>query len=236
MRVATRRLRSTLKTFKRSFPGADDVRVELKWLADLLGTVRDGQVQRGKLLAAVRDAGPDFAAAADRIAGHLDAQVERGGSELADALEGERYLALLDRIDRLADSPGRGESNPIRRARKSLTKADDLLDQALADEEDAELHEARKAYKRARYAVEVFAPAGGKPAKQLVSRLTDLQDVLGAHQDSVVARELLRELGPADFWFGVLYGRQEQVGRDTYAELPVVVEQSRKKKLRKWLG
>jgi len=98
------------------------------------------------------------------------------------------------------------------------------------------LHEARKAYKKARYAVEVFAPGAGKSGKALVNALTDLQDVLGAHQDSVVARELLLELGPDSFWFGVLWARQEQVGKQTYAELPVVVEASRKKKLRRWLG
>ena len=102
--------------------------------------------------------------------------------------------------------------------------------------EDHELHEARKAYKRARYAVEVFAPEAGRPAKDLVNALTELQDVLGAHQDSVVARELLLEIGPDSFWFGVLYARQEQVGRETYAQLPVVVETSRNKKLRKWMN
>jgi CHAD domain-containing protein/uncharacterized protein YjbK len=236
MRVATRRLRSSLKTFKRSFPGFEEVGDELKWLADLLGEVRDGQVQKGKLLAGVDDAGPEFAAAAARIRQHLDDQVDRGRAALAEALDSERYLALLDRVDRLSSLPGSGEPKPIQRAAKSLAKADGLLDQALADGEDHELHDARKAYKRARYAVEVFAPAAGKPGKQLVNVLTDLQDVLGAHQDSVVARELLRELGPDDFWFGVLWARQEQVGKDTYAELPVVVEASRKKKLRKWLG
>ena len=236
MRVATRRLRSTLKTFKRSFPGFEEVGPELKWLADLLGQVRDGQVQSGKLLAGVEQSGPEFAEVAARIRQHLDDQVEQGKAALADALESERYLALLDKIDRLASLPGNGEPDPLRRAHKSLRKADALLDQALADGEDAELHEARKAYKRARYAVEVFAPGAGSQGKQLVKALTDLQDVLGAHQDSVVARELLHELGPESFWFGVLWGRQEQVGKDTYAQLPVVVEASRKKKLRKWLG
>lgn len=236
MRVATRRLRSTLKTFKRSFPGAAEVGDELKWLADLLGEVRDGQVQKGKLLAEVEQAGPEFAEAARRIRAHLDDQVERGRAALADALESERYLTVLDRIDRLADTTDRGERDPIKRARRGVAKADGLLDTALNGGVDAELHEARKAYKRARYAVEVFAPAAGAPGKRLVKALTDLQDVLGAHQDSVVARELLRELGPDDFWFGVLWARQEQVGKDTYAQLPVVVEASRKKKLRKWLG
>ena len=79
-------------------------------------------------------------------------------------------------------------------------------------------------------------PTVGKPASRLVKALTGLQDVLGAHQDSVVAREVLHDLGSDSFHFGVLWARQEQVGRQTYAQLPVVVEASRKKKLRKWLG
>jgi CHAD domain-containing protein len=236
MRVATRRLRGALKTFKRSFPAAEEVAAELKWLADLLGTVRDGQVQEGKLLAEVEQAGPQFAEAAARIRTYLDGQVERGRRALAEALESERYLALLDRADGYAGLTGPGEDDLMGRARKSLRKADELLDTALAGGIDVELHEARKAYKRARYAVEVFAPSVGTDAKQLVKALTDLQDVLGAHQDSVVARELLHELGPDNFWFGVLWGRQEQVGKETYAQLPVVVEHSRKKKLRNWLG
>jgi CHAD domain-containing protein len=244
LRVATRRLRSTLKTFKRSFPtaravddpnGAVPLGDELKWLAALLGEVRDGQVLEHKLLSGVEEAGPDFAPVAEKIRTHLDEQVSRGRAALDEALDSERYLTLLDRVDALADDPDPVEDNPVKRARNSLRKADDLLDQALADGVDAELHEARKAYKQARYAVEVFEPAGGKPASRLIKALTELQDVLGAHQDSVVARELLHELGPDDFHFGVLYARQEQVARDTHAELPVAVERSRKQKVRSWL-
>jgi CHAD domain-containing protein len=231
LRVATRRLRSCLKTFKRTFGDADEVRDELKWLAGLLGEVRDGQVLSGKLLEGVEF--PDVAA---RVREHLGAQVERGQAALDEALESERYLALLDRIDRLVDGTPRVENDPLRRVRRDLEKADDLLDQALAAGKDHELHEARKAYKRARYAVEVFEPTAGRPAKQLVGALTDLQDVLGAHQDSVVARELLEQWGSDSFHFGILWARQEQVGRETYAQLPVVVETSRKRKLRKWLG
>ncbi|MGK5680954.1 CHAD domain-containing protein [Actinoplanes sp. URMC 104] len=235
MRVATRRLRSTLKTFKRTFAEASDLGGELKWLADLLGQVRDGQVQEGKLLSGLDEQSAEFGPVAARIREHLDRQVAEGRAALDEALEGERYLTLLDRIDQLA-AQQTVEPQPLRRALKSLQKADALLDEALFHGEDHELHEARKAYKRARYAVEVFAPAAGRPAKDLVDALTELQDVLGAHQDSVVARELLQELGQDSFWFGVLYARQEQVGRETYAQLPVVVETSRSRKLRKWMN
>jgi CHAD domain-containing protein len=240
MRVGTRRLRSTLKTFKRSFPEhAKQVRSELRWLAHQLGEVRDGQVLSEKLVGAVEGEGPQFADVAQRIRDHLDAKVTQGRKALAEDLNGDRYLALLDDIDDLVADPDTVEDDPLRRARKALRKADRLLDQALADGSDAELHEARKAYKQARYAVEVFEDSGGKPAKKLIKALTNLQDVLGAHQDSVVAREILNDLAesaPDSFPYGVLYAHQEEVGRDTFGDLPVVIEAAGKSKLRAWLA
>jgi CHAD domain-containing protein len=240
MRVATRRLRSTLKTFKRSFDGdlAPRIADDLKWLAQLLGEIRDGQVLAGKLLGPVEREGPEFAPVAERIQAHLAAKVEAGRQAVGTELDGERYLRLLDAVDVLVDT-ATPERKPVHRAAKALGQADGLLDQAMADGVDAELHEARKAYKRARYAVEVFADDAGRPGQQLVKRLTDLQDVLGAHQDSVVAREILRELaaGAEDgFPYGVLHARQEQVGVETLAELPKVTAAMRKQKLRSWLA
>lgn len=240
MRVATRRLRSTLKTFKRSFP-ADSVeflKPELKWLAGQLGEVRDGQVLETKLLGAVMQAGPDFAAVADRIREHLDAKIENGRRALDQDLDGERYLRLLDAVDELTDTSAFRATDEVKRATKALTHADRLLDEATLSGEDEPLHEARKAYKQARYAVEVFAPGGGKPAKELVKRLTDLQDVLGNHQDSTVAREILHELSrdvDDAFPYGILYARQEQIGRDTVGNLPGVIAASRGSRLRSWL-
>jgi CHAD domain-containing protein len=241
MRVATRRLRSTLKTFKRTLPAeyVESLKPELKWLAGQLGEVRDGQVLETKLLDAVEQEGPDFAAVAVRVREHLDAKIENGRAALEEDLNGERYLRLLDAIDELAATPPVRGPNPVKRTAKVLAKADALLDAATAGGEDEPLHEARKAYKQARYAVETVAPAGGKPAKTLIKKLTELQDVLGAHQDSVVAREILHELSrEADdgFPYGILYARQEQVGRSTLWDLPGVVEASRQKKLRAWLS
>ena len=64
-------------------------------------------------------------------------------------------------------------------------------------ERDLELHEMRKAGKRLRYAAEVSEPALGAEAKRLVKAVKELQELLGEHQDSYVARGLLRELGAA---------------------------------------
>ncbi len=239
MRVATRRLRSTLRTFRKAFDPerAEFLKPELKWLAGQLGEVRDGQVLEGKLLAAVEQEGPEFAPVADRIREHLDAKVEAGRRALADDLNGERYLRMLAAIDDLvATTTGTGDG--VKRVRKALEKADRLLDEATLAGEDEPLHEARKAYKQARYAVEVFAADAGRPGAKLTDRLTDLQDVLGVHQDSVVAREILRELAheaPDAFPYGILHARQEQVGRNTLGDLPGVIAASRDRKLRAWL-
>lgn len=236
MRVATRRLRSTLKTFRDSFDAepAGRLRTELKWLAGALGEVRDAQVLGAKLGGAAEE----FPEAATEIRARLAADEERGRAALGEALASDRYLGLLDDLDTLVDEPAAEGKRPLRQARKVLRRADALLDEATADGVDAELHEARKKYKQARYAVEVFAPEAGKPGKNLVKRLTELQDVLGAHQDSVVAREVLRDAaqGAADaFPYGILHARQEQVGRATLEELPAVARAAREGKLRAWL-
>ncbi|WP_305790068.1 CYTH and CHAD domain-containing protein [Symbioplanes lichenis] len=237
MRVATRRLRSTLKTFKASFDQerATPLRDELKWLAAELGAVRDAQVLGQKL----GDVAADFPETAAEIRAKLAGDVETGRAALTEALDSDRYLALLDELDALIEGAPAEDPKASRRARKVLRQADRLLDEATADGVDAELHEARKKYKQARYAVEVFAPGAGKPGKRLVDALTDLQDVLGAHQDSVVAREVLREMSrtAADgFPYGVLHARQEQVGAETLTELPGAISASRTGKLRSWLA
>jgi CHAD domain-containing protein len=60
---------------------------------------------------------------------------------------------------------------------------------------DHPLHDVRKAAKRARYAAESVTPVVGKPAKRLAKALERIQETLGDHQDSVVERVWLRDLG-----------------------------------------
>ncbi|WP_203797331.1 CYTH and CHAD domain-containing protein [Actinoplanes couchii] len=231
MRVATRRLRSTLKTYQKSFPESD-LRDELRWLAGVLGDVRDPQVLEEKLLALVEEAGPEFEPAADRVRTHLEKAIATGRRDLVTALDSGRYLDLLDRIDELVTQRPR-TADPAKRARKVLAKADLKLDAALESGVEEEIHDSRKGFKQARYAVEILEPEQGKAAKRLINALTDLQDGLGAYQDSNVARGVLRELGKKSFQFGVLYGRQEQVGRDELAKVPALARKARRRKVRR---
>ena len=88
------------------------------------------------------------------------------------------------------------------------------------------MHRARKAGKRHRYAVELAAPVLGKKADRIVASRKEFQELLGEHQDSVVAAGLLRELGAlagADgqngFTWGLLHAREQAVAQQVVRDL-----------------
>ena len=72
----------------------------------------------------------------------------------------------------------------------------------------------------------------GEQARLTAWRLKGLQQALGRHQDVVVARPVLRELGAAaenGFSFGVLWGRAEDRAAAIEAELPALWRRARAK-------
>ena len=74
---------------------------------------------------------------------------------------------------------------------RKLRKAVDALPETPTD---GDLHHVRIRAKRARYAAELAAPVVGRPAERFVEKTKRLQDILGEHQDAVVAEGRLREL------------------------------------------
>jgi CHAD domain-containing protein len=70
------------------------------------------------------------------------------------------------------------------------------------DEREFLLHEVRKAAKRSRYAADAVAPVLGRPAKRYAKAAAGVQGVLGDHQDAVVERQWLRDLGVRAFLAG----------------------------------
>jgi CHAD domain-containing protein len=93
--------------------------------------------------------------------------------------------------------------------KKRLRKTTRRVDRAWRDVgRGGTLHDVRKAAKRARYAAEAV------DNKKTARHMKKLTKKLGAHQDSVVARQELRALGIQShldgdngFTYGVLYGR-----------------------------
>ena len=200
-RVGTRRLRSDLRTF-----GAllDEewlaaLRDELRWLAGALGAVRDGDVliERLRRQAATLPE-PDTGALAP-IFRRLARERDQARTELLEAMDSPRYVALLERLidaagqpkcRKAADAPA-DEVVPglVAAPWRKLRKAVDALP---GEPPDADLHRIRILAKRTRYAAEAAAPLVGKKAAKFASAVADLQDVLGDHQDAVVAEAWLR--------------------------------------------
>ena len=111
------------------------------------------------------------------------------------------------------------------------------------DPSDEAVHRVRKDAKRMRYATEVARSAA--PRKQ-VDRfrkgLKGLHKALGEHQDSVVSRATLRELGAQahaggenGFTFGVLHGRDRARAARVEDRLPGLWEVAWTRKARRWL-
>ena len=227
MRVATRRARSALQAFG-GIIERDATRplcAELRWLGAALGQARDTEVLLALLtadLAALPPAlvvGPVQA----RVTAHFTAELAQARQTALEALDGQRYLRLLDDLDALlADPPltpsadreaGKVLAGPVRRAERRLQRA--LAAVPGAEDRDTAIHEARKATKRARYAAEAAVPALGGTARRQAAQAKELQQLLGNHHDSVVARTVLLELaqqarasGEDTFTYGLMHARQ----------------------------
>ncbi|MFC5217065.1 CHAD domain-containing protein [Streptomyces coerulescens] len=242
MRVATRRMRSTFKSFGKVLDRAVTAPIadELKWLAGELGVDRDREVLNERLSAALEEVPEPLVSGpvAERMSHWAGERPGGASARLIGVLDSGRYLALLDTLDALlADPPlsksAGGKPGKVlpKAVKKDFGKVTALVEQAVrldpGTDRDVAIHEARKKTKRTRYAAEAATPALGKPAKDLAKTMKSLQSLLGEHQDSVMARLTLRELaavahaaGESAFTYGLLYGREERRAAAVEAELP----------------
>ena len=212
MRVATRRLRSALATGRPFLDQSvtEPLRAEIAWLAEVLGGARDAEVMLERLDTALTSVtGDGLTSAADPVVRRgvlspLELRHRRAVTDLNHALRGERYRALLRRLrEVVADPPWTPRAELTvrdgyrRRVAHDLRRLERLMGAAGAaevgdsDARSRTLHAARRAAKRARYAVEPLRPGYGRPADDLVHALKDLQAALGRRQDTVVTRAYL---------------------------------------------
>ncbi len=203
-RVATRRLRSNLKSVAPLFDSEwlDFIAGELKWLGGIFGSVRDLDV----LAAGFREALEPCSAStfvsrgASEIFGLLDSDRATAGRQLAEALDSDRYVALIALLDTacvkapLAEGVDAGQrALPMlrRQADRALSGVSKAVKGVDADSTHVQLHRVRRRAKHARYSVQLAAPLAGKQATHLASKLGDLQETLGELQDAVVAEQWL---------------------------------------------
>ena len=230
-RVASRRLRSVLRIFGDVFDTerAQALDVELAWYAGVLGEVRDREV----LLEHLTEALNDLPAAAvvgpvrERIESMLTRELTAANAVVARALVGQRYLALMRELKAWRDEPAfAGEHQPEAAVagyvRAAQAKVHRRMRAAVRHHDtDEELHRARKAAKRARYAAELAVPTMGKAARAVIRDATRVQTQLGGMHDSVIASEFLLRAaqeaatGPGEsaLTFGILWEREQQRAR-----------------------
>jgi CHAD domain-containing protein len=209
MRVATRRLRAALDVFRDILPpqfGA--LAPELAWLAEVLGSVRDLDVQLDRL-----EASPEWHgawASAQGGASPVDElravfERERAGARtvLLHALESPRYERLTTGLMALAQQ-GAGQRSAAGhlpatvvmpglveiRHRAAIKAAKRARHSGAA----SDFHRLRIRCKRLRYALEFVQELYGEPATQFAKRLARLQDHLGGLQDCQVAMDRLHSL------------------------------------------
>lgn len=258
MRVAMRRLRSALATYRPLLDRdvTEPLRDELKWLGQVLGAARDAEVMRARLTTSLDAEQPEVVrgpvlALVDR---ELGERYRLAHAESTQAMDSARYLAMLDRLDDLvadppftdpAASPTRSVlPGRVRHDWRRLKKRVKAVEEAEGEADRAtRLHEVRKAAKRVRYAAEPLAGLYGKEAKRFIKAVKGIQSLLGEHQDSVVSRTHLTRLGDRAaaegenaFTFGVLHAREQAAARAIEARFPSVWHDAADKRRRRWIS
>jgi len=195
LRVATRRLSETLSLWRAAFEPvpARRARARLARLRRTLGDVRESEVHLELLRLLARDASPAETGAVRLLRRRLDARLARARRAAVRFARPRRIMRILRRVERagtglsqrIAHTPGLLAHTSGRAARR-LAHARAALAHArlavpLAD--DAALHSARIAVKKARYALESLAAIGEREDELALRELRRAQRDLGAVHD-----------------------------------------------------
>ena len=222
-RVAARRLRSTLRIFDEvvDTAPAEELDKELQWYADLLGQVRDRDILSNRLTKEIAELPSEQirGRVADEITKALAAEREDALAKLEKGMRTRRYKRLMQLLRGWRAAPPLTEAAAeeavaaVKYVEKAKQKADKRLRKA--DDDIDQLHRARKAMKRARYAAELVEPAD-KQMKTIEKEAEELQTLLGEHQDAVVSATFLTTISvsgngqsrDSGFTYGVLMANE----------------------------
>jgi CHAD domain-containing protein len=202
-RVATRRLRSDLKTYGQFLDPVwvAATRAELRWLGSALGEVRDADVLGDRLRAHAGEADPADHQGFDELLAHLGEGREASLSKLQRVMASRRYISLLRGVEASASDPPLGDG--VDRSAAAAEACGPLVGRAWkrmrrhvrsmgAHPSAAELHEARIRAKQVRYASEATTAVFGDEVRHLAGAAEHVQTVLGDHHDAVFAESWAR--------------------------------------------
>jgi CHAD domain-containing protein len=237
LRVAMRRARTALRLTRDLFDRewVDRLRGELRWAAGELGPARDLDV----LLDGLRRDREELGLDAEPIVKKLERERRAARRRVAATLDSERYLSLLDELRVAVDHP------PVHELDLSLERVADKAFRRLRrsvaalgpNPSDDAVHRLRIDGKRARYAAELARPVAPKRSDRFVKAAKKFQDVVGAHQDAVVAERRIRvfaESPEAAFGAGRLVERQRRRRTDAREALPRVWRRLERRGRKAW--
>ena len=224
MRVAVRRLRSSMTMFKALLddPASDSLRPELRWLQQTLGGARDWDVLLADTVAPLKELFGESSGFEKLCLAIADCRQAARAHALAE-LGGPRLTRLMLQLAFWADGAGKGREMS-RQPVGELARA--ILDNRfhkvkkrirhLAELSAEDRHECRIAVKKLRYAVDFFSalfPA--KRSQRLLPLLSTLQDRLGVLNDMVTARSKMEELVLAEAAADMAWAAGQVIGWHT---------------------
>ncbi len=246
-RVATRKLRSHLRTFAPLLDTewTEPLRTELGWLGLALGAVRDREVLLDRLRDRARGLPASDQRAAESLLSVLAKEIADLRKKVIADLDSARYIELLERLVEAASTPKTTPdadlagiavlpllaTGPWRRLRSAVRQLPE-------HPTDPELHRIRILAKRARYAAEAVEPVAGPAAAAFARAAAKLQTVLGEHQDSVTAQAWLRSAsvsGKRAFAAGELIAMEHVAAAEARAAWPKAWDALDRKRLRTWM-
>lgn len=203
MRVALRRLRSAMSLFKGMLndPQSQSLRAELRWMQQLLGAARDGDVLLAEILQPLDQLyqfTPGYAGLRRHIEQMREGDREAMLAELMAPRFGQSLLRLacwLEQVGHghpMADEPVRTLAlatlgRRYRRVRKQMAQFNTL--------DETGRHACRIQIKKLRYTIDFFGGLlSDRRAGRFVAQLAAVQDSLGRLNDIATARKLLLQI------------------------------------------
>jgi inorganic triphosphatase YgiF len=191
----------------------------------------------------------DVGAAMSIVRWAFDDERARAEAEVDLAMSSPRFLALLDALVAAANAPRLTSAATARcdaalpplvsKSWRRLAREADHLELSGTDDS---WHEVRKSAKRARYAVEALVPVFGIPARELAGQIERVTELLGEHQDAVIAADTARRLaggrrvtGTTGFVLGLLHEAERSAAIATRHEFIRVWPDVSRHRHRAWL-
>ena len=229
MRAFTRRIRAVLHTYRQLFlpEPVQELESGLKTLAETLGRYRDTEVLHQRLRNALEDLPEHLVLGPlqDDLEQRMLVRADTAKAAIHTRMTSPGYFHLLDDLEAFIGAPPLSEKGKaparkttaklVNKAVKRLGKRHNAaVGTAVGPSRDEALHEVRKSAKKLRFAAAAVESVHGKRAAKLGKAAHSAQSILGTHQDSVMARAELLDLGTAAglgnaaFTYGVLHAKE----------------------------